>query len=204
MSSRRDVGRFQQDPFTDLLFNVLIAFTLILYLVVAFVNKPAKSGIIDPKAEFIITIKWPDNSPDDIDLWVENSAGQLIWFRNTEAGFMHLDRDDRGLSNDIMVVDGEERINPLNQEVVTLRQFIPGEYVVNLHYYKSNSDAAVATEVRVVKTNPRLQVVFYDTIQLEKEGAEKTAIRFTVTEEGEVHSLNSIAKSLVILEQTDE
>ena len=204
MSIRRGVSPFQQDPFTDLLFNVLIAFTLLLYLVVAFVNKPAKSGIIDPKAEFIITIKWPDNSPDDIDLWVENAAGQLIWFRNPEAGFMHLDRDDRGLSNDTMVIDGKERINPLNQEVVTLRQFIPGEYVVNLHYYKSNSDKAVDAEVRVVKTNPRLQIVFYDTIQLAQEGSEKTAIRFSVTEEGEVRSLNSISKSLVILEQNHE
>lgn len=204
MPLKRAVNHFQQDPFTDLLFNVLIAFTLLLYLIVAFVNKPAESGIIDPKAEFIITIKWPDNSPDDIDLWVENSAGEIIWFRNTEAGFMHLDRDDRGLSNDTMVIDGKERINPLNQEVVTLRQFIPGEYIVNLHYYKSNSNEAVYTEVRVVKTNPRLQVVFYDTIQLEKEGSEKTAIRFTVTEDGDVRALNSIAKSLVVLEQSHE
>lgn len=201
MRIKRSGNHFQQDPFTDLLFNVLIAFTLLLYLIVAFVNKPAKSGIIDPKAEFIITIKWPDNSPDDIDLWVENSAGQIIWFRNTEAGFMHLDRDDRGLSNDTMVIDGKERINPLNQEVVTLRKFVPGEYVVNLHYYKSNSNKAVDTEVRVVKTNPRLQVVFYDTITLAKEGAEKTAIRFTVTEDGAVSGLNSLSKNLVIMEQ---
>ena len=54
----------------------------------------AKTGIIDPKAEYILTITWEDNSPDDIDVWVEDPEGQLVYFRAAEAGLLHLDRDD--------------------------------------------------------------------------------------------------------------
>jgi hypothetical protein len=30
-------------------------------------------------------------------------------------------------------------VNPLNQEVVTLRGIAPGEYTVNVHYYESRT-----------------------------------------------------------------
>ena len=64
-----------------------------------FMNPEAKSGIIDPKAEYIITVTWEDNSPDDIDTWVEDPEGNVIWFRSPEVDLLHLDRDDRGLIN---------------------------------------------------------------------------------------------------------
>ena len=195
--SRRN---YEQDPFTDLLFNVLIAFTLLFFMVVIFVNPPSKDGIIDPKAEFIITTKWMDNSPDDIDIWIESPQGDLVWFMTPEAGFIHLDRDDRGVANDVIEVNGEEIINPINQEVVTIRNYIAGEYVVNLHYYKSSSQQAVDAEVRVVKVNPRLQVLFYDTVRLEQMGAEKTAVRFYVEKDGNISNVNTLAKSIVTLE----
>lgn len=194
--SRRN---FDQDPFTDLLFNILIAFTLLFFLVIVFVNPPAEKGIIDPKAEIIITIKWQDNSPDDIDLWIENPQGEIVWFMNPEAGFIHLDRDDRGLSNDTIIVNDEKIINPINQEVATIRNFVKGEYVVNLHYYKSESGQAVDTEVRVIKVNPVLEVLFYDTIRLNVPGEEKTAVRFHVDKNGVVSRMNTLSKSIVTL-----
>ncbi len=200
MAIGRPRRRVEQDPFTDLLFNVLIAFTLLFFIVVIFIHPPAKDGIIDPKAEFIITTKWEDLSPDDIDTWVEDPSGSLVWFRNTEVGFMHLDRDDRGVSNDTILVDGKEVINPLNQEVVTIRSFVPGEYVVNLHYYKTISGKPVNAEVRVVKVNPRLEVVYYGTLELNKVGAEKTAVRFYVTKQGQVKSVSTLQKNIVTIE----
>ncbi len=200
MAIRRPRRSVEQDPFTDLLFNVLIAFTLLFFVVVIFIHPPAKEGIIDPKAEFIITTKWPDFSPDDVDTWVEDPAGSLIWFRNPEAGFMHLDRDDRGMSNDTILVNGSEVVNPLNQEVVTIRSFVPGEYIVNLHYYKSGSDKPINAEVRVVKVNPKLEVVYYGTLVLNKVGAEKTAVRFYVTRQGTVKNVSTLQKSIVTLQ----
>lgn len=194
---RRKKRDFEQDPFTDLLFNSLLAFTLLFIITIMFLNPPAKTGIIDPKAEFIITVKWEDNSPSDIDTWVEDPKGQVVWYRTPEVGLLHLDRDDRGLDNDRILVDGNEIINPLNQEVVTIRGVVPGQYIVNVHYYDTKEKRQVNVEVRVVRVNPKLEVVYYDTLTMEEKGEEQTAIRFTIDEDGNITNKNTLFKSLV-------
>ncbi|RKZ67757.1 MAG: hypothetical protein DRQ48_09380 [Gammaproteobacteria bacterium] len=197
MGIRRSNRQFEQDPFTDLLFNSLLAFTLLFLITILFLNPPAKKGIIDPKAEFIITVKWDDNSPDDVDTWVRDPSGATVWFRNNEVGLMHLDRDDRGIAKDSIVVNGIEVINPLNQEVITIRGNVPGEYIVNVHYYNSKTLRQANVEVRGIKVNPRLEVIYYGTLVLENKGDEKTAFRFTIDAEGNVSNVNTLFKSIV-------
>ena len=189
--------RYQSDPFTDLLFNALLGFTFLFLVAIMFMNPEAKSGIIDPKAEYILTITWEDNSPDDIDVWVEDPDGRVIWFRNPAAGLLHLDRDDRGLINDTILVNGEELQNPLNQEVVTLRGVVKGEYIVNLHYYATETEKPVDVQVRLAKVNPSLEIVYYDTVILNKVGDEKTAFRFRINIDGKVSNINFLPKQLV-------
>jgi hypothetical protein len=191
--------RLRSDPFTDLLFNALLGFTFLFLVAIMFMNPEAKSGIIDPKAEYILTITWEDNSPDDVDVWVEDPEGQILWFRTPEAGLLHLDRDDRGLVNDTITINGEEVQNPLNQEVVTLRGVVKGEYIVNLHYYASETGTPVDVNVRLVKVNPKLEVIYYGTVNLEKRGDEKTAVRFKIGRDGAVFGINFLPKSLVQL-----
>lgn len=185
------------DPFSDLLFNTLLAFVFLFAVALMAMNPKAKTGVIDAKAEFIVTVTWPDLDPNDIDTWVQDPGGNLVWFRAREAGLMHLDRDDRGLSNDTLVVNGQQVVNPLNQEVVTLRGFAPGEYTVNLHYYETRNGRPVEVNVSVVKVNPRAEVVFYGTTQLARKGDEATAVRFSVDRDGSVTGVNTLAKTLV-------
>ncbi len=191
--------RLKADPFTDLLFNALLGFTFLFFIAIMFMNPVAKSGIINPKAEYIITIGWQDASPDDIDIWVENPSGNLVWFRNPENELLHLDRDDRGNLNDTIKINGETVVNPLNQEVVTLRGVVSGEYVVNLHYYATQTKKPVDVNVKVEKVNPKLEVVYYGTVTLEQQGDEKTAVRFTVSANGRILETNSLPKKLVTL-----
>lgn len=193
-SGRRNTS----DPFTDLLFNALLGFTFLFLIAIMFMNPVAKKGIIDPKAEYIITIAWPDNSPDDVDTWVEDPNGNLIWFRNREAGLVHLDRDDRGQVNDTINVNGEEIQNPLNQEVVTIRGVVPGEYIVNVHYYATETQLPLPVTVKVSKVNPALEIVYYGDTLLEKKGDEKTAVRFVIDKSGKVSQISHISKSLVV------
>lgn len=200
MAMRRPRRSYEDDPFTDLLFNALLGFTFLFLVAIIYLNPPAKSGIIDPKAEFIITVTWEDGSPDDIDTWVEGPNGELIWFKQPEQGLIHLDRDDRGQANDMLLVDGKEIINPLNQEVVTLRGVEPGEYVVNVHYYQSQTARPVAVTVRVARVNPQLEIVYYGTLTLPVRGAEKTAVRFTIVEDGRVENVNTLDKPLVTVQ----
>jgi hypothetical protein len=120
----------------------------------------------------------------------------MTWFRQREAGLMHLDRDDRGIAGDSIRVNGREVINPLNQEVVTIRGFAPGEYTVNVQYYDSKNEEPVEANVSVVKVNPKAEISYYGTIKLERKGDEKTAVRFTVDSEGIVSNINTLPKQL--------
>ena len=185
------------DPFSDLLFNTLLIFVMLFTVALLAMNPKAKTGVIDAKAEFIVTVTWPDMNPNDIDTWIEDPGGNRVWFRQREGGMMHLDRDDRGLSNDSIVVNGQQVVNPLNQEVVTIRGFAPGEYVVNVFYYDSKDGQPVPVNVSVVKVNPRAEVVFYGTVNLPRKGDEATAVRFSVDRDGRVTGVNTLAKTLV-------
>jgi hypothetical protein len=180
-----------------MLFNVLLVLSLLFAMALVFINPPSKDGNVTLKAEVIITVSWPDNDPNDIDTWVEDSAGRLCWFKARDEGLMHLDRDDRGELNDRIMVNGKEIVNPLNQEVVTLRGVESGEYTVNVHYYKSENNKPVVATVQVVKINPRAEVAFYGQINLERAGIERTAVRFTVNSAGNITDINTNFKQLV-------
>lgn len=194
-------SKFQQpfDPITAVLIKMIQALTFFFILAVLFMNPVAKKGIIETKAEYLITVTWADNNPDDVDAWVEDPNGNLVWFRSRDAGLIHLDRDDRGLLNDTLDINGRTVQNPLNQEVVTIRGIVPGEYVVNVHYYATQTGNPVPVNVRVDKVNPSLEVVYYDTLTLDHRGEEKTALRFRINEDGGVSGINHIAKSLVTI-----
>jgi hypothetical protein len=194
------------DPFYDMLFNMLIAFVFCFLIALLAMNpKALKNGDVPAKAEYIITLSWPDNDPNDLDTWVQGPSGDTVWYRAREVDLMHLDRDDRGASNDTITVNGQKIVNPINQEVVTLRGIQAGEYTVNAHYFESKEvDAAdpragqpVVATVTVVKVNPRAEVAYYGQQTLERRGAEATLVRFTILPSGEVTAINTIAKPLV-------
>lgn len=198
MRRGRHAREQEVDPFYDMLFNMLIAFVFCFIVALLAMNpKALKAGDIPSKAEFIINVSWPDGNPNDLDTWVQDPAGNLVWFRAREAGLMHLDRDDRGLANDVIVVNGAQITNPLNQEVVTIRGIEPGEFTVNLSYYDTKNGEPVEATVSIIKVNPRAEVVFYGALRLERKGDEATAARFTVLPDGSVTHINTLAKTLV-------
>lgn len=186
------------DPFYDMLFNLLIAFVFCFIVAILAMNpKALKAGDIPSKAEYIVNLSWADGNPNDIDTWVQDPGGNLVWFRAREAGLMHLDRDDRGLTNDILTVNGKQIINPLNQEVVTIRGIQAGEFTVNAHYYDSKDGQPVEATVSIIKVNPRAEVIFYGQVKLARKGDEATAARFTLLPDGSVGQVNTLPKVLV-------
>jgi hypothetical protein len=198
MSSKRAPRRnYGQDPFTDMLFNILLVLSLLFAMALVFINPPAKDGNINLKAEFLITVSWPDGDPNDIDTWVQDATNRVCWYKARDEGLMHLDRDDRGALNDKITINGKEVVNPLNQEVVTLRGVEPGEYTVNVHYFKSENQKPVPVTVQVVKVNPKAEIVFYGTIDMTRPGEEKTAVRFTLTSSGNFSDVNTVFKPMV-------
>lgn len=187
-------NRQLSDPFTDLLFNILLGFSLLFFISIIFMNPIARLGNVNFKAEYIITVTWPDDQPDDIDVWVQDPNQNLLSYRDSNVGWLHLDRDDQGDLNDTVMIDGVETVYPINQEVVTIRGIVSGEYVVNLQYYKSNTNTAVEVTVKIEKVNPSLKVVYIDKVRLEKEDDELTVLRLYLDADGEVDRINHLPK----------
>ncbi|MDB5539215.1 MAG: hypothetical protein JWQ89_942 [Devosia sp.] len=193
--SESDDGTFV--PFTDILFNALLGFSLMVFIAFALIRPDAKSGTIDTNAELIITTTWPDDIDDDIDTYVQDPTGNVVWYHSMQKGFVTLERDDRGNYLDEVTVNGVTHHIALNQETVTVRGQLPGNYAVNVYKFTSPGAAPVPVTVKVEKINPRLRVVYYDTVILEHKGDEKTVVRFTLDENGNVGGINTVPVSLI-------
>jgi len=186
-----------QDAFTDLLFNALLGFVFMFITAFALIDETSAVGKVDAKAEVLVTVRWPDHHPDDVDTLIEDPQGNLLWYRNRDTGLMHLDRDDRGALTDRIAIAGGERTVPINQETASLRALTPGEYVVNVFHFKSHARAPVPVSVKVEKLNPKVEIVSYETVELTGLGDEKTAVRFTIDAGGQIRDINRLAKPLL-------
>ena len=185
------------DPFSVMLFKALQVIAFLFFIALLAISPDAKDGKIDSKAEFIITMDWPDNHPDDLDLFVQDPIGNIAWYRHREAGFLTLDRDDRGGANDFILVNGKKIPSPIREEIVTVRGIVPGEYTVNVSHFQATTGQPVEVTVKVQKLNPTAQVIFDDKVTVDHTGDEKTAVRFKLDAEGKVIDVQQRPKSLL-------
>ena len=184
------------DPFTDLLFNILLGFTFLFFITILFINPISKLGNVNLKAEYIITVDWQDNLPDDVDIWVQDPNGEIVSYLKKDAGWLHLDRDDQGIINDVVIIDNKEVIYPINREVVTLRGIIPGEYIVNLYLYEHKSKEPVEAKIIIEKVNPSLKLVYFNNAVLETKDTELTIARFNLDAKGDF-TIGSLQKEIL-------
>ena len=185
------------DPLGVMLFKALQVIAFLFFIALLAVSPESKEGKIDSKAEFIITMDWPDNHPDDLDLFVQDPVGNIVWYRHREAGFLTLDRDDRGGANDFIIVNDKKIPSPIREEIVTVRGIVPGEYTVNVSHFQATTGQPVAANVKVQKLNPTAQVIFDNKLMLDHSGDEKTALRFRLDTEGKVIDVQQRPKSLL-------
>jgi len=185
------------DPFSVMLFKALQVVAFLFFIALLAISPDSKDGKVDPKAEFFITMDWPDNHPDDLDLFVQDPAGNIAWYRHREAGFMVLDRDDRGGANDFIVVNGKKIPSPIREEIVTIRGIIAGEYTINVSHFHATTGLPVPATVKVQKLNPTAQVIFDDKVFVDHTGDEKTTVRFVLDDQGKVIDVNRRQKSLM-------
>ncbi len=191
-------------PFTDLLFNLLVGITMLFLLAFILIRPIVQDKEIESKAEFIVTMSWPDHHNSDVDLWVRDPLGGVVGFTSKEVNFTTLERDDIGSNRDQHMDNrGNLVYNPVNYEIITVRGLLPGEWAVNIHYYASraipeghisghvtppysdSSKIPVEVVVKVVKLNPVYKVISEKTIILTNQGEERTMARFILDDEGE-------------------
>ena len=193
---RRSRHRYRADPFTDLLFNALLGFTFLFLISVLFVNPEARRGTANLKAEYMITLTWPETLSDDLDIWVEDPHGEVVSYLDRDAGWLHLDRDDRGTLNDTIEIDGRKVVHPINQEVVTIRGIVAGQYVVNVYYFDRRSGEPVPASVQIDRINPQLRTVFFGRVTLDAVDQELTVLRFNLNDDGDFHGVSNTPRRL--------
>ena len=186
------------DPFSVMLFKALQVISFLFFIALLAISPDTKDGKVDPRAEFIITMDWPDNHPDDLDLFVQDPAGNIAWYRHREAGFMVLERDDRGGPNDFIIVNGRKILSPIREEIVVIRGIVSGEYTVNVSHFAATTGQPVPVTVKVQKLNPVAEVIHENTLTVDHTGDEKSAVRFVLDAEGKVIDVNYREKSLMV------
>ncbi|MGJ4857559.1 hypothetical protein AB4037_00035 [Labrys sp. KB_33_2] len=185
------------DPFSVVLFKALQVVAFLFFIALIIVAPKADNGKVDSKAEFLISMDWPDNHPDDMDIFVQDPLGNVVWYRRREAGFMLLDRDDRGGINDFVMVNGSKVPTATRQELVSIRGFVAGDYTINVYHFTALTGRMVPVTVTLQKLNPKVTIVAKETLEVVDGGTEKTALRFTMDEKGAVTKVDRTPKSIL-------
>ena len=149
------------------------------------------------EGKFAVIMDWPNDSEDDIDLYVRDPRGNIAFFQGRDTGLMHLEHDDRGARGDSVTSGGKTVAVEKNEERTVIRGIIPGEYVVNVHLFSKHGRGAVPVTVRLV----RLKGMDADVVKrerlLSRNGQQATAFRFTLQEDGSVSNINELPAALV-------
>ena len=82
--------------FLDLLFNTLICFAAFFAIALIFMSQKRDPTDVSLSAYIMIIATWPGEYNDDVDLYVRDPSGEIVFFRNKNNTLMHLDRDDIG------------------------------------------------------------------------------------------------------------
>lgn len=184
-------------PFIDVKFILLMGFA-VLFIIAFWLINPPQAKKIDPKAEAMILLTWPDGNYDDVDMWLQLPSGKAVGYRSKDMEYVHLERDDLGITNDI--VPSEESptgvlVNRTNREVIMFRQMVNGHYILNLYFFKekdsSDNDvsragpeqepAPIHCKVIIIQLNPKYVELATFLVTLNKEDDEKTVVQFDIT-----------------------
>jgi len=194
----QQIRRFHNNlAFVDFLFILLLAFISMLILALLLINPVTKKSEVERKAEYIIVLEWDNDSQDDVDLWVRNPLKKHVSFKNKVEGLMHLDKDDLGRINDTLVLpDGTRQVILLNREVVSLRGWHEGEYVINVHMFNKRTTIPTNITVQMIKINP-YKILFEEKVVMLKRGEEMTIRRITLGRLGDIIDTNKDPASII-------
>lgn len=189
---------FGKTLFVDLMMSTLIVVTTLLIASNAIERakkvpekKEEQKSSIETDGLYAIVATWPADVNDDVDLWVKDPAGNLIFYGRTTAELMHLEYDDRGdVGDTAMTSTGKVKVD-INRERAIIRAGMAGEYVVNVQMYTKRHPAPTTVKVSLYRLRGDDTEVLVKERVL-KEGDEKTAFRFTLAPDGEMTGNNEL------------
>lgn len=155
--------------------------------------KKAEDASLVKKAEFVIMMNWDDKRDIDMDLWVmyNNKKSRPVFFDNKKEDHIILEHDDRGLSTDLTQTDdGKTKQIYINEEIISIRGIVPGEYIINANAYSGDLSGQNPLDVtiKIIKLNP-YQLVDQYTHKYTERSQERTYAVITIDETGKVSSI---------------
>jgi hypothetical protein len=189
-------------PFIDVLFILLCVFISISSLL-KHAQKESEASI-SANVLYQVIMDWEGTSKTDMDLWSKDPQGHIVGFNNREGGegsLFSLAHDDLGSKND---QTKDKNVVAVNQEIISIRGAIEGEYVANGHAYaKNQEEGTLKVTCKLVKIKP-----FKEIIKVEREfkahGDEVTFFRFKFDKEGVVIDTNELPQKFVTLNKGEE
>ncbi len=180
--------------FQDMLMAMIAVYAFLFLTAYALIKPGDQKPGVATKAEYMVTLEWPEGSRDDIDLHLLLPDEKMVNFRTREVEHAILDHDDVGTNGVYRDRNGQYVRIREHKETMTLRAIVPGTYVANVHVYRVNNPSGDPSEtrlpynatVRLIKLNPRVEEVAVADVPLTRVGEQKTAFQFTIGQGGEV------------------
>ena len=171
--------------------DFLAALTLMQQAIIARSTIEKKPPAVQTFGQYAVTVTWPGNRHDDIDTYVRDPAGGIVWYAATQVDAMQLEHDDLGTQGS-GYGQGQQQ-----EERVVIRQATPGEYVVNVHYYRANDSRPVPVSVALWDLRGNDRLILTRQVTLAQQGDERTVFRFTLNQRGEMTGSNRLPVSLL-------
>ncbi|NTF69356.1 hypothetical protein [Rhizobium rhizogenes] len=169
----------------DVLLAMLLGVAAVIMFILPSVHPAAQEDDpISQPGNLIVSAAWPAGN-DDVDLWVSYADDFAVGYSNKSGKVWSLLRDDRGMVDDF---------SGLNFESAFTRGLPDGEYAINVRCYScSLMPMPVSVEVRLADGS----TIWKGTIDILKDGQERTAIRFRIANGAVVaDSANQVFKQM--------
>ena len=185
-------------PYLDLSNTLFFFFVALFAIALLAISDADEKRKVDTTSKLLVHLVWRDNSPNDVDLSLKTPADHVVWFRQKEADFASLDHDNLGVGNtSALDANGNPVTSPTRDEVVYVRQTLPGTYVVNVTLYAQYGGEAEPVTVTLTSVYPAYRQVVARQLTLTENHEEHTAFRFTVDDDGIVTSTDLVEELFV-------
>jgi hypothetical protein len=197
---------FGKTVLVDFLFGMIVVVTTLLRISNAEEKqeeekKKVVESSIETDGQYAIVATWPADVNDDVDLYVKDPSGNIVYYEEKTAELMNLEYDDRGeLGDKAMTSTGEVKVE-INRERAIIRGAMAGEYVVSVRMFAKNHPAPTTVKVALYRLKGDDTEVLAKERVLPTLGSEETAFRFTLSADGEKTGDNELPASPKLSEQ---
>lgn len=166
-------------PTIDLLFNLVLSFGVLFVLSFMLINDTSDEKSVENDNNILITVRWNTNC--DIDLWLMLPDGRKVYYNNRDEPPAHLDVDVTRWRSFITPGETDPYIIKNNEEIITIRSVMAGEYVVNAHLFNYSYQDEVQVEV-LVQDVKHGSTIYAGTKELSHQIPQQNFVRFTVND----------------------